>query len=94
MLDNFLVHDRHDLQVLQQLARSINWQGVTVVVRCATPTYPDHAGPVTTPHLLSDLPTTLSEIYAMTSGAVAIPLGCSTIAGHSQHHFTVKLVTW
>ena len=32
MLDHFLVHDRHDLQALQQLARSIGWQGVTITV--------------------------------------------------------------
>ena len=36
MLDHFLVHDRHDLQALQQLARSIRWQGVTIVVSSAS----------------------------------------------------------
>ena len=35
MLDNFLVHDRHDLQELQRLARSINWPAVTIAVRLA-----------------------------------------------------------
>ena len=35
-LDHFLVHDRHDLQALQQLARSIRWQGVTITVCSAS----------------------------------------------------------
>ncbi len=36
-LDNFLVHDRHDLQELQRLARSINWPAVTIAVRLSVP---------------------------------------------------------
>ena len=34
-LDNFLVHDRYDLNELQRLARSVNCPAVTFIVRPA-----------------------------------------------------------